>query len=139
MCLSTRGPPDISSLVPLGPKYTVKWCAPLLQTQVVEVGQDSLQSVVTSRRHSSTSNTTGTSIAQHLALQHTLTHNGMQCMHMRSYRHALRGGNGKVIGLTQSTVPLTVRSSEHMGSCPGGNSTSPSTISQHIPTCQCLV
>uniref|UniRef100_A0A8C3AIW6 Rho guanine nucleotide exchange factor 10 like n=1 Tax=Cyclopterus lumpus TaxID=8103 RepID=A0A8C3AIW6_CYCLU len=52
-CLSTRGPPDISSLVPVGPQYTVKWCAPLLQTQVVEVGQDSQQrrdSVITARR-----------------------------------------------------------------------------------------
>ncbi|KAM8753703.1 rho guanine nucleotide exchange factor 10-like protein isoform 2-T2 [Acanthopagrus schlegelii] len=56
--VNLKGPPDISSLVPLGPKYTVKWCAPLLQTQVVEVGQDSLQSVVKARHHSSTSNTT---------------------------------------------------------------------------------
>lgn len=63
MCLSTRGPPDISSLVPVGPKYSVKWCCPLLQTQVVEVGQDSLQgqdSVIAGRRHSSTSSPTGT-------------------------------------------------------------------------------
>lgn len=41
--MSTRGPPDISSLVPIGPKYTVKWSAPLLQTQVVEVGQESFR------------------------------------------------------------------------------------------------
>ncbi|XP_037629561.1 rho guanine nucleotide exchange factor 10-like protein isoform X2 [Sebastes umbrosus] len=60
--VNLKGPPDISSLVPIGPKYTVKWCAPLLQTQVVEVGQDSLQSrdsIITARRHSSISSTTG--------------------------------------------------------------------------------
>uniref|UniRef100_A0A3B4ZJ80 Rho guanine nucleotide exchange factor 10-like protein n=1 Tax=Stegastes partitus TaxID=144197 RepID=A0A3B4ZJ80_9TELE len=53
--VNLKGPPDINSLVPVGPKYTVKWCIPLLQTQVVEVGQDSLQSknsVVIGRRHS---------------------------------------------------------------------------------------
>lgn len=38
-----RGPPDISSLVPIGPKYAVKWTAPLLQVQVVEVGQETPQ------------------------------------------------------------------------------------------------
>lgn len=62
--LSTRGPPDINSLVPVGPKYTLKWSAPLLHTQVMEVGQDSQQSVDrvgTDRRHSSTSSTIGTS------------------------------------------------------------------------------
>uniref|UniRef100_A0A8P4GAL7 Rho guanine nucleotide exchange factor (GEF) 10-like b n=1 Tax=Dicentrarchus labrax TaxID=13489 RepID=A0A8P4GAL7_DICLA len=42
--VNLKGSPDISSLVLVGPKYMVKWCAPLLQTQVVEVGQDSLQS-----------------------------------------------------------------------------------------------
>lgn len=41
---STRGPPDISSLVPVGPKYTMKWSAPLQQVQVVEVGQEGPQS-----------------------------------------------------------------------------------------------
>ncbi|XP_046896968.1 rho guanine nucleotide exchange factor 10-like protein isoform X3 [Hypomesus transpacificus] len=41
--VNMKGPPDISSLVPIGPKYTVKWSAPLLQVQVVEVGQDSVQ------------------------------------------------------------------------------------------------
>ncbi|TKS77869.1 Rho guanine nucleotide exchange factor 10-like protein [Collichthys lucidus] len=64
--VNLKGPPDISSLVPAGPKYTVKWCAPLLQTQVVEVGQDILQSrdsVITARRHSSTSSTIGISTA----------------------------------------------------------------------------
>lgn len=39
----TRGPPDISSLVPIGPKYTMKWSAPLQQVQVVEVGQEGAQ------------------------------------------------------------------------------------------------
>ncbi|KAK2898072.1 rho guanine nucleotide exchange factor 10-like protein isoform X2 [Channa argus] len=60
--VNLKGPPDINSLVPVGPKYTVKWCAPLLQTQVVEVGQDSLQSmdrVNSSRHHSSTSSMNG--------------------------------------------------------------------------------
>ncbi|XP_076863824.1 rho guanine nucleotide exchange factor 10-like protein isoform X2 [Brachyhypopomus gauderio] len=42
--VNIKGPPDISSLVPLGPKYTMKWSAPLLQVQVVEVGQDRSQS-----------------------------------------------------------------------------------------------
>ncbi|XP_075293689.1 rho guanine nucleotide exchange factor 10-like protein isoform X7 [Opisthocomus hoazin] len=32
---------EISSLVPLGPKYVVKWSTALLQVQVVEVGQES--------------------------------------------------------------------------------------------------
>lgn len=41
VCLfAIRGPPDISSLVPVGPKYAVKWSAPLLQVQAVEVGQE---------------------------------------------------------------------------------------------------
>lgn len=40
---SARGPPDISSLVPVGPKYTMKWSAPLQQVQVVEVGQEGAQ------------------------------------------------------------------------------------------------
>nr|XP_020440941.1 rho guanine nucleotide exchange factor 10-like protein isoform X2 [Monopterus albus] len=60
--VNLKGPPDINSLVPVGPKYTVKWCAPLLQTQVVEVGQDSMQNtarVSTARRHSSVSSTSG--------------------------------------------------------------------------------
>lgn len=38
-----RGPPDISSLVPVGPKYTMKWSAALQQVQVVEVGQEGSQ------------------------------------------------------------------------------------------------
>ncbi|XP_076123415.1 rho guanine nucleotide exchange factor 10-like protein isoform X2 [Alosa pseudoharengus] len=41
--LNVKGPPDISSLVPVGPKYTMKWSAPLLQVQVVEVGQECSQ------------------------------------------------------------------------------------------------
>ncbi|XP_004850451.1 rho guanine nucleotide exchange factor 10-like protein isoform X3 [Heterocephalus glaber] len=35
-----RGQLEISSLVPLGPKYVVKWNTELPQVQVVEVGQD---------------------------------------------------------------------------------------------------
>ncbi|XP_068186264.1 rho guanine nucleotide exchange factor 10-like protein [Antennarius striatus] len=60
--VNLRGPPDISSLVPVGPKYTVKWSAPLLQTQVVEVGQDGLHSrddPRPSRRCSSSPSTSG--------------------------------------------------------------------------------
>ncbi|XP_031423207.1 rho guanine nucleotide exchange factor 10-like protein isoform X2 [Clupea harengus] len=41
--INVKGPPDISSLVPVGPKYTMKWSAPLLQVQVVEVGQECSQ------------------------------------------------------------------------------------------------
>lgn len=36
-----RGQLEISSLVPLGPKYVVKWNTALPQVQVVEVGQES--------------------------------------------------------------------------------------------------
>ncbi|XP_061113607.1 rho guanine nucleotide exchange factor 10-like protein isoform X3 [Conger conger] len=42
--INIKGPPDISSLVPVGPKYVMKWSAPLLQVQVVEVGQENSQS-----------------------------------------------------------------------------------------------
>uniref|UniRef100_A0A8C9W583 Rho guanine nucleotide exchange factor 10 like n=1 Tax=Scleropages formosus TaxID=113540 RepID=A0A8C9W583_SCLFO len=42
--INIKGPPDIISLVPVGPKYTVKWTAPLLQVKVVEVGQETSQS-----------------------------------------------------------------------------------------------
>ncbi|XP_058646870.1 rho guanine nucleotide exchange factor 10-like protein isoform X6 [Onychostoma macrolepis] len=41
--INVKGPPDISSLVPVGPKYTLKWSAPLQQVQVVEVGQEGSQ------------------------------------------------------------------------------------------------
>ncbi|KAM3871593.1 rho guanine nucleotide exchange factor 10-like protein [Diretmus argenteus] len=64
--VNLKGPSDISSLVPIGPKYTVKWSAPLLHTQVVEVGQegfDSRDSLIqlgsTAKRHNSTSSITG--------------------------------------------------------------------------------
>ncbi|XP_051528731.1 rho guanine nucleotide exchange factor 10-like protein [Myxocyprinus asiaticus] len=42
--INVKGPPDISCLVPVGPKYTMKWSAPLQQVQVVEVGQEGYQS-----------------------------------------------------------------------------------------------
>ncbi|XP_057217655.1 rho guanine nucleotide exchange factor 10-like protein isoform X2 [Triplophysa rosa] len=42
--INVKGPPDISSLVPVGPKYTMKWRSPLSQVQVVEVGQEGSQS-----------------------------------------------------------------------------------------------
>lgn len=38
---SYRGQLEVSSLVPLGPKYIVKWNSALPQIQVVEVGQES--------------------------------------------------------------------------------------------------
>ncbi|GAA6107322.1 rho guanine nucleotide exchange factor 10-like protein isoform X1 [Tachysurus ichikawai] len=38
--INLKGLPDISSLVPAGPKYMVKWTAPLQHVQVVEVGQE---------------------------------------------------------------------------------------------------
>ncbi|XP_044093210.1 rho guanine nucleotide exchange factor 10-like protein isoform X3 [Neovison vison] len=38
---NNRGQLEISSLVPLGPKYVVKWNTALPQVQVVEVGQES--------------------------------------------------------------------------------------------------
>ncbi|XP_052425362.1 rho guanine nucleotide exchange factor 10-like protein isoform X2 [Carassius gibelio] len=41
--INIKGPPDISSLVPVGPKYTLKWSAPLQQVHVVEVGQEGSQ------------------------------------------------------------------------------------------------
>ncbi|XP_024125969.1 rho guanine nucleotide exchange factor 10-like protein isoform X2 [Oryzias melastigma] len=41
--INVKGPPDISSLVPVGPKYTMKWSAALQQVQVVEVGQEGSQ------------------------------------------------------------------------------------------------
>ncbi|KAJ8257576.1 hypothetical protein GJAV_G00187170 [Gymnothorax javanicus] len=49
--INVKGPPDISSLVPVGPKYTMKWSAPLLQVQVVEVGQENSQSKETLFQH----------------------------------------------------------------------------------------
>ncbi|CAL8336914.1 unnamed protein product [Merluccius merluccius] len=41
--INVKGPPDLSSLVPVGPKYTMKWSAPLQLVQVVEVGQEGTQ------------------------------------------------------------------------------------------------
>lgn len=38
--LPGRGQLEISSLVPLGPKYVVKWNTALPQVQVMEVGQE---------------------------------------------------------------------------------------------------
>ncbi|MBN3317192.1 ARGAL protein, partial [Atractosteus spatula] len=38
--INVKGQPDLSSLVPVGPKYAMKWSAPLLLVQVVEVGQE---------------------------------------------------------------------------------------------------
>ncbi|XP_031953575.1 rho guanine nucleotide exchange factor 10-like protein isoform X10 [Corvus moneduloides] len=39
--INFKGQLEISSLVPLGPKYVLKWSTALPQVQVVEVGQDS--------------------------------------------------------------------------------------------------
>ncbi|XP_047438370.1 rho guanine nucleotide exchange factor 10-like protein isoform X2 [Mugil cephalus] len=52
--INVKGPPDISSLVPVGPKYTMKWSAPLQQVQVVEVGQEGSQSKDTLYQQSGT-------------------------------------------------------------------------------------
>ncbi|KAI5612296.1 rho guanine nucleotide exchange factor 10-like protein isoform X1 [Silurus asotus] len=41
--INLKGLPDISSLVPAGPKYMVKWTASLQHVQVVEVGQENSQ------------------------------------------------------------------------------------------------
>ncbi|KAJ8370958.1 hypothetical protein SKAU_G00109860 [Synaphobranchus kaupii] len=49
--INVKGPPDISSLVPVGPKYAMKWSAPLLQVQVVEVGQENSQNKETLFQH----------------------------------------------------------------------------------------
>uniref|UniRef100_A0A673YEH4 Rho guanine nucleotide exchange factor 10 like n=1 Tax=Salmo trutta TaxID=8032 RepID=A0A673YEH4_SALTR len=49
--INVKGPLDISSLVPVGPKYTMKWSAPLLQVQVVEVGQEASQAKETLFQH----------------------------------------------------------------------------------------
>ncbi|XP_029947589.1 rho guanine nucleotide exchange factor 10-like protein isoform X2 [Salarias fasciatus] len=66
--INVKGPPDISSLVPIGPKYTMKWSAPLLQVQVVEVGQEAPQGKDTlfqqggAKRPSGASSTSGKAI-----------------------------------------------------------------------------
>ncbi|XP_029990135.1 rho guanine nucleotide exchange factor 10-like protein isoform X3 [Sphaeramia orbicularis] len=57
--INVKGPPDISSLVPVGPKYTMKWSAPLQQVQVVEVGQEGSQSKDPFFQHSGTKRSTG--------------------------------------------------------------------------------
>ncbi|XP_030586314.1 rho guanine nucleotide exchange factor 10-like protein isoform X1 [Archocentrus centrarchus] len=57
--INVKGPPDISSLVPVGPKYTIKWSAPLQQVQVVEVGQEGSQSKDTLFQQSSAKRTSG--------------------------------------------------------------------------------
>ncbi|XP_010212677.1 PREDICTED: rho guanine nucleotide exchange factor 10-like protein, partial [Tinamus guttatus] len=65
--VNSRGQLEISSLVPLGPKYVVKWSTALPQVQVVEVGQESSSghdkdhagghSGHNARKHSATSQT----------------------------------------------------------------------------------
>ncbi|XP_061578352.1 rho guanine nucleotide exchange factor 10-like protein [Cololabis saira] len=47
--VNLKGHPDISSFLPLAPRYSLKWSAPLRQTRVVEVGQEGVV-----RRSSST-------------------------------------------------------------------------------------
>ncbi|KAL3978599.1 hypothetical protein ACER0C_019661 [Sarotherodon galilaeus] len=58
--INVKGPPDISSLVPVGPKYTIKWSAPLQQVQVVEVGQEGSQSKDTLFQQSGAKRPSGT-------------------------------------------------------------------------------
>ncbi|XP_033897609.3 rho guanine nucleotide exchange factor 10-like protein isoform X2 [Acipenser ruthenus] len=61
--INIKGPPDLSSLVPIGLKYTVKWSAPLVQVQVVEVGQEgSVQNKETMFQHHGAKRPSGTSI-----------------------------------------------------------------------------
>ncbi|MGH0132406.1 UNVERIFIED_CONTAM: hypothetical protein FKN15_049794 [Acipenser sinensis] len=61
--INIKGPPDLSSLVPIGLKYTMKWSAPLLQVQVVEVGQEgSVQNKETMFQHYGAKRPSGTSI-----------------------------------------------------------------------------
>ncbi|KAG7519828.1 rho guanine nucleotide exchange factor 10 isoform X1 [Solea senegalensis] len=59
--INLKGHPDINSLVSAGPKYSVKWCVPLMETQVVEVGHNMHDRDgdrdVPARRHSSISST----------------------------------------------------------------------------------
>ncbi|XP_014888668.1 rho guanine nucleotide exchange factor 10-like protein isoform X1 [Poecilia latipinna] len=57
--INVKGPPDISSLVPVGPKYTMKWSAPLQHVQVVEVGQENSQSKDTLFQQSGTKRPSG--------------------------------------------------------------------------------
>ncbi|XP_028848367.1 rho guanine nucleotide exchange factor 10-like protein isoform X4 [Denticeps clupeoides] len=52
--INSKGPQDLSSLVPVGPKYTVKWSAPLQQVQVVEVGRETPQNNEVVYPHSGT-------------------------------------------------------------------------------------
>ncbi|XP_077070672.1 rho guanine nucleotide exchange factor 10-like protein isoform X2 [Siphateles boraxobius] len=59
--INVKGPPDISSLVPIGPKYAVKWSAPLLQVQVVEVGQETPQRKDSVYQHSGSKRLSSTS------------------------------------------------------------------------------
>nr|XP_023697300.1 rho guanine nucleotide exchange factor 10-like protein isoform X2 [Paramormyrops kingsleyae] len=61
--INIKGPSDISSLVPVGPKYTVKWSAPLLQVKVVEVGQDASETQETLFQHSGTKRASNTNIS----------------------------------------------------------------------------
>uniref|UniRef100_A0A669AVE7 Rho guanine nucleotide exchange factor 10 like n=1 Tax=Oreochromis niloticus TaxID=8128 RepID=A0A669AVE7_ORENI len=64
--INVKGPPDISSLVPVGPKYTIKWSAPLQQVQVVEVGQEGSQSKDTLFQQSGAKRPSGTFTAGQL-------------------------------------------------------------------------
>ncbi|XP_017160124.1 rho guanine nucleotide exchange factor 10-like protein [Poecilia reticulata] len=57
--INVKGPPDISSLVPVGPKYTMKWSATLQHVQVVEVGQENSQSKDTLFQQSGTKRPSG--------------------------------------------------------------------------------
>ncbi|XP_056130102.1 rho guanine nucleotide exchange factor 10-like protein [Lampris incognitus] len=56
--VTPKGGSDISNLVP-GLKYSVKWVAPLLQTQVVEVGQEDTDGLIHLRGKAKTLSSSG--------------------------------------------------------------------------------
>ncbi|OXB59651.1 hypothetical protein ASZ78_004979 [Callipepla squamata] len=75
--INFKGQLEISSLVPLGPKYVVKWSTALPQVQVVEVGQESgaydKDNVVIHNAGAKKHAPTGpASHSEHLALSHVV-------------------------------------------------------------------
>ncbi|OXB78081.1 UNVERIFIED_CONTAM: hypothetical protein H355_007223 [Colinus virginianus] len=75
--INFKGQLEISSLVPLGPKYVVKWSTALPQVQVVEVGQESgaydKDNVVIHNAGAKKHTPTGpASHSEHLALSHVV-------------------------------------------------------------------
>lgn len=71
LLFTIRGLSDVSSLVPIGTKYTVKWSAPLLQVQVAEVGQEDDQGTETLFQLSKTRHVPGGPRPSHTATSHS--------------------------------------------------------------------